>query len=279
MNTSGYTWYLFDADGTLLDYPAAEEQALRKTAAAYALPMNSEIRSSYHSINSVMWNRLEQGTISSAELRWKRFEQLSVRYGWQIDPRRFSSDYLEQLSEGGFMIDGAEKMLERLLGSGFADGGGKTAGEAAGVTAGEAAGEAPKAGAAAKKGVTARAAAGEAPKAGAVKAAVITNGLRDVQFRRLEKAGILHFFEEIIISEDAPAPKPHSAYFDYALERIGFSRKEEILVIGDSLSSDIAGGAACGLDTCWFNAEGRALTGPWKPSFEIKNWEDFFTAV
>ncbi len=247
MNT--YSWYLFDADGTLLDYPAAEARALEETARRFGLAVNDEIRGVYHRINTALWALLEQGRISSEELRWRRFEQLAAECGWNMDARRFSSDYLEELAEGGFMISGARTMLERLLGGGRAEGRG---GAAAGA---------------------------EAAGTGRVRAAVVTNGLREVQYRRLEKAGIRHLFEEVIVSEDAPAAKPDEAYFDYALGRIGFFRKDEILVIGDSLSSDIAGAAAFGLDSCWFNPEGRENTGPWSPSFEIGSWEEFFTVV
>lgn len=52
--------------------------------------------------------------------------------------------------------------------------------------------------------------------------------------------------------------KPDGRIFDVAFERMGQPPKTEVLIVGDSLSSDIAGGLAYGIDTCWFNPAGQA---------------------
>jgi len=83
--------------------------------------------------------------------------------------------------------------------------------------------------------------------------ALITNGLRDVQRPRLAGSAIGDCFAEVIISEEVGAAKPHPAIFDATFERLGRPPHAKVLLIGDSLSSDIAGGRGYGLDTCWYN--------------------------
>jgi len=88
--------------------------------------------------------------------------------------------------------------------------------------------------------------------------AIITNGLRDVQRPRLAQSAIRDYVADIVISEEVGAVKPERAIFDAAFQRMGQPGKDEVLLIGDSLTSDIAGGINYGLDTCWFNPEGKA---------------------
>jgi YjjG family noncanonical pyrimidine nucleotidase len=90
--------------------------------------------------------------------------------------------------------------------------------------------------------------------------AIVTNGLEAVQRSRLRRSTIYPFVTELIISEEVGAAKPHRAYFDAALARTGHPPPSDVLIVGDSLSSDIQGGADYGIDTCWYNPTG--LTAP-----------------
>jgi YjjG family noncanonical pyrimidine nucleotidase len=83
--------------------------------------------------------------------------------------------------------------------------------------------------------------------------AIVTNGLQAVQRGRLAHSAIRAFISELIISEEVGAAKPKPAFFEAAFARLGHPARSEVLLIGDSLSSDIQGGADYGLDTCWFN--------------------------
>ncbi|HEX9388010.1 MAG TPA: YjjG family noncanonical pyrimidine nucleotidase [Anaerolineales bacterium] len=85
--------------------------------------------------------------------------------------------------------------------------------------------------------------------------AIVTNGLQTVQRGRLEQSTIKDFISELIISEEVEAAKPHAAFFDAAFERCGHPQKSDVLIIGDSLTSDIQGGVDYGIDTCWYNPE------------------------
>ena len=83
--------------------------------------------------------------------------------------------------------------------------------------------------------------------------ALITNGLKDVQRPRLALSAIAPYFGQVFISEEVDAVKPEPAYFEAVFQAIGMPEKQAVLVIGDSLSSDIQGGLNYGLDTCWYN--------------------------
>lgn len=80
---------------------------------------------------------------------------------------------------------------------------------------------------------------------------IITNGTGRVQKSRFARSGLLPYFKDVFISETVGAGKPHKAFFDYVLSAIAQADPFRTLVIGDSLSADIAGGIAAGLDTCW----------------------------
>lgn len=85
---------------------------------------------------------------------------------------------------------------------------------------------------------------------------LISNGMPQIQYPRLKKAGLLHFFEHLFISEEIGYQKPDSRFFDavFAVLKVN---KEMCLVIGDSITSDMAGGQAYGLDTCYLNFHGQ----------------------
>ncbi len=76
--------------------------------------------------------------------------------------------------------------------------------------------------------------------------------------------------EELVISEEVGAAKPDPAIFDAAFLRMGGPRRDEVLLIGDSLASDIAGGIAYGIDTCWFNPGGAMRVDGVVPTHEVR---------
>lgn len=96
-----------------------------------------------------------------------------------------------------------------------------------------------------------------------------TNGIAVVQRPRFAHSSIRKYFEDVVISDEIGVAKPQTGFMDEAFSRMGEPKKSEVLMIGDSLSSDIAGGVNFGIDTCWFNPEGHALDGSPKPTFEI----------
>jgi len=100
--------------------------------------------------------------------------------------------------------------------------------------------------------------------------AIITNGLQAVQRGRLAHSTIRDFVAEIIISEEIGVAKPHAAFFDIAFTRTGRPAKSDVLVIGDSLTSDMQGGVDYGLDTCWYNPDDATRPDDLPITYEIK---------
>ena len=90
--------------------------------------------------------------------------------------------------------------------------------------------------------------------------AIVTNGIKDVQLGRLSKSGLGEYIDHIVISDEAGVAKPAPELFDYAFRVCGLDNKKSVLMAGDSLTADIAGGNAYGLDTCWYNP--RRLSPP-----------------
>ncbi len=103
---------------------------------------------------------------------------------------------------------------------------------------------------------------------------IITNGLTTVQDNRIRKSEIAKYFDEIIVSEDIGVSKPNPKIFEYSVDKIQEIDKSKILMVGDSLSSDIQGGINFGIDTCWYNPNNDENTGVIKPTFEIKSLMD-----
>lgn len=89
---------------------------------------------------------------------------------------------------------------------------------------------------------------------------VLSNGFREVQFKKITNSRLAHYFEKVIVSEDAGVNKPHLDIFNYALKTTN-SRKSESLMIGDNAQTDIAGAYEAKIDQVYFaNNEPEILT-------------------
>lgn len=82
---------------------------------------------------------------------------------------------------------------------------------------------------------------------------MVSNGNARVQDGRLKSAGIGRYFEKIFISERVGFDKPRAEFFERCFAQMPPYEKGEMLIIGDSLTSDIRGGLNAGIHTCWFN--------------------------
>ncbi len=83
----------------------------------------------------------------------------------------------------------------------------------------------------------------------------ITNGLTEVQRPRMEMIGWDKKFDAIVIAGEIGHSKPHPAYFQHVHDLIGTPDHDDVLVVGDSLTADIAGATAFGYRSCWYNPE------------------------
>ena len=90
---------------------------------------------------------------------------------------------------------------------------------------------------------------------------------------------IAPYFKEVFISEQLHTQKPEPAFFDKVGQLIpGFS-KEETLMIGDSLTADIAGGNASGIDTVWYNPDRKENTSPAVPTYVVSEYQELLAIL
>ena len=225
-----YYCLLFDVDGTLLDFNAAEDGALRDTLAHFSLPNTEDAVSQSHDINNALWAALEQGKVRQDKLVIQRFEKLLAAFGVQGNPVEINDYYLTQLSQRADTFPGAEEALEEL--------------------------------------------------AEVATLAVVSNGVEKVQAGRLEKSGLGRFFDGVFVSGRVGATKPARKIFDTALNTLGIENRKKVLMIGDSLKADIAGGTGAGIDTCWCNFRGAVLPeGAPQPTYTIQGYEELLRIV
>lgn len=82
---------------------------------------------------------------------------------------------------------------------------------------------------------------------------IVTNGISRVQRKRFEMSEIKPYFKGVFVSEDTKFQKPQKEYFDYVFKKIEIVDKQNILLVGDSLTSDILGANNAKIDCCWYN--------------------------
>lgn len=109
--------------------------------------------------------------------------------------------------------------------------------------------------------------------------AIITNGLKQVQRPRLARSAVGPYFSVLAISEEIGAAKPDPRFFDAAFALAGQPARSEVLVIGDSLTSDIRGGLNYGLDTCWYNHKGLPADPTCPSRYEIAHLKELLVLL
>jgi putative hydrolase of the HAD superfamily len=224
-----YKHLLFDLDGTLFDYDAAEAEALKNTFLQFGLKYKSTYLKKYREVNKNLWQDFENGKISQKKLKTKRFDDLSQTLNLKFDSSEFSDKYLFNLSKGTELISGTENLLKELCGK--------------------------------------------------TKLYLITNGLTIVQKPRIKNSTIGKYFADVIISEEVGFAKPQKEIFDLAFKMMGSPKKSDVLIIGDSLSSDITGGIQYGIDTCWFNPAGKEIEDNIHPKYIISELSEILEII
>ena len=98
---------------------------------------------------------------------------------------------------------------------------------------------------------------------------LVSNGTATVQHSRLTSAGLYPYFEQVFISQEIGFNKPDKAYFDRCFARIPGFDPEKVLMVGDSLTSDIRGGINAGIKTVWVNPKHKDC-GEIRPDYQIE---------
>ena len=107
----------------------------------------------------------------------------------------------------------------------------------------------------------------------------LSNGFTKTQLSRIAHSPLKNMFDEIIISEMTGFEKPQKGIFDYTMNQLKLTQTDGVLMIGDSLSSDITGGLNYGMDTCWFNPHRKINESKVTPTYEIKSLDEIFDLV
>lgn len=87
---------------------------------------------------------------------------------------------------------------------------------------------------------------------------VLSNGFANLQFRKLQSAGLDRYIDLMVLSDDIGVTKPDKRLFDYALEKVK-ANAETTLMIGDNYDADILGAYNAGWKTIFFNRRGESI--------------------
>lgn len=108
---------------------------------------------------------------------------------------------------------------------------------------------------------------------------LVTNGMASVQRSRLSAAPITPYLSGVFISEEAGCAKPDTAYFDYVFAHIDGITRENCLLIGDSLTSDIQGANNYGIPCVWYDPAGLPLPEGYHADHIIRSLRELYAIV
>lgn len=104
-----------------------------------------------------------------------------------------------------------------------------------------------------------------------VKQYAVTNGTYVAQARKLKRSGLDRLLDGAFISDQIGVEKPNIGFFDSVFAEIGPYEKDEVMIVGDSLTSDMQGGNNAGIVCCWYNREGGKPDRNLKIDYEIQD--------
>ena len=212
---------LLDLDDTLLDFKKAEAIAIRETMSEIGIDPSDENVQLYSKINRSCWAKLELGEYTREEVLHNRFDMFFSHLGVTGDSHQTQKIYEYKLSLGAYYLDGAEDLLNSLLGK--------------------------------------------------YRLYLATNGIVNVQTRRIADSGIGKYFDGIFVSEKIGYNKPDKRFFDEVFEAIPDFKLSETIIVGDGLASDIKGGINAGIKTVYFNPRRLENTTGIIPDYEISS--------
>lgn len=203
---SNYKYLLWDLDGTIFDFIAAEKAAIQTLFQKYEFgTCSDEMIDAYSKINKRYWEALERNEMTKQEILVRRFEDFFKIYELPVSlAADFNKDYQLALGDTIAYHDDAKTILEQLKQEGYI-------------------------------------------------LVAITNGTKQAQDKKLHLSGLDLLFDAIFISEEVGVEKPNIEYFEIVFSKLQLKNKKEVLVIGDSLTSDIKGANHAQVDCCWYN--------------------------
>ena len=103
---------------------------------------------------------------------------------------------------------------------------------------------------------------------------IVTNGISKVQHGRMDNCPIAPFLSGLVISEEVGAAKPDPKMLEVGMEMAGVADKRRVLMLGDSLSSDISAAANAQVDACWYNPKGMENKKGLPVAYEITSLDE-----
>jgi 2-haloacid dehalogenase len=109
-----YRTLLFDVDDTLLDFGAAEREALRALFKEQNISLTTEMKANYKKINQELWKSFEEGKINRDEVLNTRFSILFQAYNREVDGALLEMSYRSYLEEGKQLVNLALELITDL---------------------------------------------------------------------------------------------------------------------------------------------------------------------
>ena len=75
----------------------------------------------------------------------------------------------------------------------------------------------------------------------------------------------------VFLSEKLGFEKPDIRFFEKVFGTIGADDLSKVIIVGDSLTSDIQGGMNAGIKTCWYNPGGEPIPNDYRVDHSISN--------
>jgi 2-haloacid dehalogenase len=114
---------------------------------------------------------------------------------------------------------------------------------------------------------------------GKVKQYAVTNGTFVAQERKLKQSGLDKIFDGVFISDKIGFEKPTIEFFDAVQSEIGKFNHDEVMIVGDSLTSDIRGGNNADILCCWYNPHGVENKNNLKIDYEIRDIAEILNLI
>ncbi len=219
---------LWDVDGTLLDFIAAEKAAIKTLFKEFNLgECSDEMIKRYSEINKTYWQRLERGEITKQEVLVGRFKEFFASEGLDSSvAEEFNSLYQLRLGDTIVYHDDSLEIIRSLRGR--------------------------------------------------ARQYVVSNGTVEAQSKKLRLSGLGELMDGIFLSEHIGIEKPNIEFFDRVFEEIEPADRSRVMIVGDSLTSDIQGGNNAGIITCWYNPQGDKAPDKYRIDYEISDLHQIY---
>ena len=107
---------------------------------------------------------------------------------------------------------------------------------------------------------------------------IATNGLAKAQTGRFDKSEIKEYIDGLFISELIGYSKPDKEYFEHIFSELNITDKSRVIILGDSLTSDMQGGKNAGITTCLYNPKKDKVESA-LCDYQIASYDEFFNIL